>query len=272
MITIKTVELNYDKITWLIFSIHVPSYEGRKGMLRINLFSKKGLGVLALLLFFGAIFFWSINSALAGPPCEGNFDFDPDVDGSDLAVFAADFGRTDCPPKGPAPVEKTGQTTSYATGDDGDLGKGVAWPNPRLTDNLDGTITDNLTGLLWLQEVNCFGFRKWNLAIADSNGLASGSCGLTDGSNTGDWRLPTSFELESLGDMECYGPAISNTAGTGQWMEGDPFTSTQSSLYWSSTTVAAGADYAWSVDMDSGYARSIDKYAGLYIWPARGGH
>ena len=29
--------------------------------------------------------------------CEGDFDDDGDVDGSDLAVFAADFGRTDCP-------------------------------------------------------------------------------------------------------------------------------------------------------------------------------
>jgi hypothetical protein len=33
----------------------------------------------------------------AGPPCEGDFNSDNDVDGSDLAVFAADFGRTDCP-------------------------------------------------------------------------------------------------------------------------------------------------------------------------------
>ena len=31
------------------------------------------------------------------PECEGDFDHDNDVDGSDLAVFAADFGRTDCP-------------------------------------------------------------------------------------------------------------------------------------------------------------------------------
>ncbi len=29
--------------------------------------------------------------------CEGDFDSDGDVDGSDLAIFAADFGRTDCP-------------------------------------------------------------------------------------------------------------------------------------------------------------------------------
>ncbi len=31
------------------------------------------------------------------PECEGDFDYDDDVDGSDLAIFAADFGRTDCP-------------------------------------------------------------------------------------------------------------------------------------------------------------------------------
>ena len=30
------------------------------------------------------------------PRCEGDFDSDGDVDGSDLAVFAADFGRTNC--------------------------------------------------------------------------------------------------------------------------------------------------------------------------------
>ena len=30
--------------------------------------------------------------------CPGDFDNDGDVDGSDLAVFAADFGRTDCLP------------------------------------------------------------------------------------------------------------------------------------------------------------------------------
>ena len=33
----------------------------------------------------------------SAPPCEGDFDNDNDVDGSDLATFAADFGRTDCP-------------------------------------------------------------------------------------------------------------------------------------------------------------------------------
>jgi hypothetical protein len=32
-----------------------------------------------------------------GAPCEGDFDNDNDVDGSDLSVFDADFGRTNCP-------------------------------------------------------------------------------------------------------------------------------------------------------------------------------
>ena len=31
-----------------------------------------------------------------GKSCPGDFDNDGDVDGSDLAVFSADFGRTDC--------------------------------------------------------------------------------------------------------------------------------------------------------------------------------
>ena len=34
-----------------------------------------------------------------GERCEGDFDNDGDVDGSDLAVFAANFGHTDCCPK-----------------------------------------------------------------------------------------------------------------------------------------------------------------------------
>ncbi len=46
-------------------------------------------------------------------------------------------------------VPRTGQTISYAAGDDGDLQKEVAWPKPRFTDLGDGTVTDNLTGLIW---------------------------------------------------------------------------------------------------------------------------
>jgi hypothetical protein len=37
-----------------------------------------------------------INEGVELYICEGDFEPDGDVDGSDLAVFAADFGRTDC--------------------------------------------------------------------------------------------------------------------------------------------------------------------------------
>jgi hypothetical protein len=49
-------------------------------------------------------------------------------------------------------VPKTGQTTFYALGDDGDLQMGIAWPEPRFTDNEDGTVTDNLNGLMWTKD------------------------------------------------------------------------------------------------------------------------
>lgn len=39
---------------------------------------------------------FAVSDAPIIPLCEGNFDHDSDVDGSDLAVFAADFGRTNC--------------------------------------------------------------------------------------------------------------------------------------------------------------------------------
>ena len=43
----------------------------------------------------------------SGNPCQGDFDGDNDVDGSDLAVFAADFGRTDChEPFPPTPLNQ----------------------------------------------------------------------------------------------------------------------------------------------------------------------
>ena len=54
-----------------------------------------------------------------------------------------------------AGVPKTGQTTSFDANnpkrDDGALQRGVPSPNPRFTDNSNGTIMDNLTGLIWLK-------------------------------------------------------------------------------------------------------------------------
>jgi hypothetical protein len=217
------------------------------------------------------------SSITAQDFCKGDFNYNGSVAAEDVSTFLEHFGRSQfnnpCPPDGPTPVCKTGQTTSYAIGDDGDLQRGVSLVTPRFTDNLDGTVTDNQTGLIWLKDANCFGARTWNDALSDCNGLADASCGLTDESSTGDWRLPNRRELVSLIHDAYYGPAVPDTAGTGQWSSGDPFNNVQSFAYWSSTTFASdtiGACYvimyAGSVDFD------IKSRSDFYVWPVRGGH
>jgi hypothetical protein len=171
-----------------------------------------------------------------------------------------------------AGVAKTGQTTSYATGDDGDLQMGTAWPVPRFTDNADGTVTDNLTGLIWLKNANCFGQNLWAAALSFCNVLEDGQCGLTDGSSLGDWRLPNVRELHSLIDYSQYVPALPNTEGTGQWAEGDPFTNVQSYYYWSSTAYEGGSTLAWGVYMVSGYVGGTSKANDFDVWPVRAGN
>lgn len=175
----------------------------------------------------------------------------------------------------PAPVARTGQTISYWAGDDGAMWKGVTWPNPRFNDNGNGTVTDNLTGLVWLKHANALGTRTWAQALSDCATLNSGECGLTDGSSEGDWRLPNVQELQSLIDYSRYNPALCNTFGTGHWTAGNPFTDVASgagAFYWSSTTyVASPSFYAWRVSMYGGGADVDDKPVPHCVWPVRGG-
>jgi hypothetical protein len=169
-------------------------------------------------------------------------------------------------------LPKTGQTTCYDaaggviacanTGQDGDKLEGVAWPSPRFTDNGNGTVTDNLTGLVWLKNANCFGTMNWTTALNGANTLASGSCGLSDGSTAGDWRLPNRKELRSLIDYSRANLALPN---------GHPFTNAQSDWYWSSTTLAGHTDYAWYVYMWFGYVYFDRKDTNGYVWPVRSG-
>jgi len=156
-------------------------------------------------------------------------------------------------------VPKTGQTTSYATGDDGDLEKGLAWQNPRFTDNEDGTVTDNLTNLIWMKDADCFGARTWNNALPDCNGLASGSCGLTDGSSAGNWRLPNHKELFSLVDAENYDRSLPT---------GHPFNNVVY-VYWSSTTFSGNSVNAWYVWMLIGSVDFSSKSASYSVWCVR---
>jgi len=147
-----------------------------------------------------------------------------------------------------APVPKTGQTIVYHAGDDGDTRRGVNWPSPRFKDNDNGTVTDNLTDLVWLKNAKCIdpaggivktnGSLSWINAISWSNALTSGKCGLRDGSISGQWRLPTIRELNSILDRSNYSPALPSR---------HPFVSVQLGNYWTSTTSAGSEGYAWLV-------------------------
>ena len=78
-------------------------------------------------------------------------------------------------------------------------------PDPPCFDNStrfvncsNGTVTDTLTGLIWLFDADCFGFLFYSRARDAASGLADGQCGLTDGSRPGDWRLATKEEWDAF--------------------------------------------------------------------------
>jgi hypothetical protein len=168
-------------------------------------------------------------------------------------------------------VPKTGQTACWnaagtsisclGSGMDGAIQAGVS-VGPRFTENNNGTVKDNLTGLIWLKNANCFGVQNWQFALSSANTLASGACGLTDGSVAGGWRLPNRKELESLIDLGQFDPALP---------AGHPFSGVQSAYYWSSTTIASSPGAAWYVSLNNGYVTSLDKQFGYNVWPVRGG-
>jgi len=141
----------------------------------------------------------------------------------------------------------------------------------RYCDNGDGTVTDTRTNLVWLKNANCLAMSpaNWQTAMNNAAALANGTCGLTDGSQAGYWRLPLVGEWEAMVDTRFFNPALSNAAGTGQWIQGDAFSGVQSGLYWSSSPNVNPPE-VWYVDLSDG-----DVYpgiiVGLYVWPVRGG-
>ena len=227
----------------------------------------KGKVLVQGLVLLTSLMMLSATHVLAQDFCQGDFNYNGSVAADDVTVFLENFGRSPfnnpCPPDGPAPISKSGQGASASPGDNGDLETGVAWPNSRFTDNPNGTVTDKLTGLIWLMDANCFGTKTWNDALSDSNGLSSGLCGLTDGSHAGEWRLPHIKELQSLLDFSNANPALPS---------GYPFTNVQSDVYWSSTTFAAGSLNAWYLFMDDCYLGRGNKSYFSFVWPVRGGH
>lgn len=176
-------------------------------------------------------------------------------------------------------VPQTGQTATFAAGDDGTYKAGVSLPSPRFSDNNNGTVTDNLTGLIWLKNANCFGQVGWLTALNEVNNLQDGECSLTDGSVAGTWRLPNIRELHSLIDFNYFGPAISHGPSLGGCGPDCPLANLPGGgiggTYWSSTANTfhfATSLGVWVVDLFSGEMRNVDENSDpLFVLAVSGG-
>jgi hypothetical protein len=132
------------------------------------------------------------------------------------------------------------------------MATGAARSENRAAIPPNGTLTDTSTGLVWLQNANCFGQQTWTQAMSSVASLASGACGLMDRSTAGQWRLPTTQELSNKRN---------NRAGFIK----------QEYSYWASTPYA-DPSLAYYVGMGDGYFYLLGKNeAGgyVYVWPVR---
>ena len=157
------------------------------------------------------------------------------------------------------PVPDTGQTRWYSTafGDDGDY-----TINPMsYTDNGDGTILDNVTGLTWQKcSMGQSGLDCATGTATTYDWATSGTtCGSLSLAGTG-WRLPTDFELMTIVDYGIYSPLIDSAY----------FPKTIVSNYWSSTSYAPVTSSACYVDFLNGLSYYYVKTAAFYVRCVRG--
>lgn len=186
--------------------------------------------------------------------------------GSNAKTFAGNYvlavrGTTSAP----APLPRTGWTTLNAVGDDGDVQAGVAWPDPRFTDNSDGTVTDTLTGLMWTADGQSPGppacspgaTRSWQGAL-DYVACLNTSAYL----GHADWRLPNRNEMRSLVNYGDTSSDVLNTQG---------FSNVQDQFYWTSTTYAYSSptSNAWCVDLGTATVDYADKTSTQWVWAVR---
>lgn len=224
-----------------------------------------------------------VASALAG----GTLLADVETCNSDLAMCNAALGT--CPtdlaaceaePKGQR--VRTGQTQCWnssnvltpcaGTGQDGDTLTGLT---VSFTDNGDGTITDNHTGLMWEKLSSDGSIHDWaatytwhnaGTKITALNG-GGGFAGYTD------WRLPNINELQSLANYGTSAPAVHAPFHTGCVAACTVTTCscTQSSNYWSSTTRLVSPTNAWLVLFNEGGVSSTFKTSLNFVRAVRGG-
>lgn len=127
-------------------------------------------------------------------------------------------------------IPDTGQSGSYTQtfGEDSDFNT-----HPQvLTDNLDGTITDKVTGLMWQKQDG--GEMTIEKAVSYVKTINLGGFS--------DWRLPTTRELFSINNFDKVNPALP----TGY------FTTTAAEYWWTSEKRADDQGAAWVINAGGG--------------------
>src|SRR5208283_3647371 len=164
----------------------------------------------------------------------------------------------------------TGQTTCYDANGNviacaGSGQDGAYIINPMsYTDNGNGTVTINVTGLMWQKQDD--GLYNWYQASgtydATNNPTSQNVCGVLSLGGYSDWRLPTVTELMSIVNygVPSPGPTINATY----------FPNTNEANYWSSTMVSYNMGYAWIVGFSSGSVDVGDTSGSGYVRCVRG--
>ncbi len=157
------------------------------------------------------------------------------------------------------------------TGQDAALKKGVP---ATYTDNGNGTITDQTTGLTWEKlsedgsihdEGNVY---TWSEALDRVDTLNTQSFA---GHN--DWRLPNIVEARTLLNFDTYSPAVAAEFDSNCETGCTVLTCNciQPDWYWTSTTYQETNEDAWFVDMYNGYTDSTTKTEQNFARAVRGG-
>jgi hypothetical protein len=225
------------------------------------------------------------GSALGGETCEG-LGF---ASGSLTCTPGCGFDVSGCVAGSLLPA--TGQTTAYGPGSDGAIRAGCA---QSYTDNGDGTITDNCTGLMWEKKDDSGGLHDkdntytWSGASYGSTNIMDGTIQdfideLNDVAGGGascfagycDWYVPNINELVTLVDRESVNPSINvafNQCPAACSDVTDPACScTSSSGYWSATTYAPSPTYAWNVNFLNGLTLNGVKHNDKHVRAVRAG-
>lgn len=130
----------------------------------------------------------------------------------------------------PFPLPDTGQTNRYTQtfGEDSDF----TASGPSYTDNGDGTVTDQVTGLMWQKTDG--GEMTWEKAREYARNLELGG--------HRDWRLPATLELFSIMNHDANRPA----------MDSRFFTRTDAEYWWADSSRPDGGSRVWAVNGGGG--------------------